>query len=148
MQVHLSTSSSEDVTDVLCVGLSYFFSLLSCFPSHKPLLILSAETVNFLSQWLSWPELLSAVHDWQQCCGAGAQPMAPVCSLWPCSKSSGWQQPCQHKGRAKTLWVDKGILFSEVRQFMSSAEVGTHNHRVQRDKNVQVGNCRERRVIW
>lgn len=66
MKVRLSTSSSEKITHVLCVGLSYFFSLLACFPSHKPLLVLSAETVNSLLQQLSWPELLSSSHSWHQ----------------------------------------------------------------------------------
>lgn len=66
MQVHLSTSSSEDVTDVLCVGLSFFFSLLSCFSSHKLLLSLSAETVNSFLQQLSWPELLSDFQGWHR----------------------------------------------------------------------------------
>lgn len=102
MQVHLSTSSSENVTDVLCVGLSFFFSLLSCFSSHKLLLSLCAETVNSFLQQLS--ELLShfqggimvlwgwGTADSSHSCGS------TTCSPWLLSKSSGWQS----MGRAKT----------------------------------------------
>lgn len=92
MQVYLSTSSSEDITHVLCVGLSFFFSLLSCFPSHKPLLNLSAKSVNsFFAVAFMARALVSFSGLAWWCCGAGAQLTAPTCFPWLLSKSLGWQ---------------------------------------------------------
>lgn len=97
MQVHLSTSSSEDVTDVLCVGLSFFFSLLSCFPSHKPLLKLSAKTVNSFLQQLSWPELLSAFQGWHS--GAVGLEHSWQLQLPPCGFSArAWSELRHQRG--------------------------------------------------
>lgn len=117
MQVHLSTSSSEDITNVLCVRLSYFFSLLSCFLSHKPLLILSAETVNSLLRWLSWPELLSALHSWHHCA------VGLVHSWWlrfgprglPDRAEAGSSRASARAELWHQGWEKKGVLCLEVR---------------------------------
>lgn len=81
-------------------------------------------------------------------CGAAAQLTALVCSPWPRSESSGWQQPCQHTGRAKTSGAGKKEYSAQRSgMFMSSAQVGACKPAVKRDNRVQCRDSGERHVL-